>query len=326
MIRDYDVITVGGVTMDAFMKLHDSHEKYHFDEKTGELCFRHGEKINVERYDFCMGGNAANVAVGLTRLGFKAALCAETGDDEFSIKIRNSLAQENIERLLVIQKPGASNFSVIINHKGERTIFSEHIERENDFQFTDVTAKYLYITSLSNKWQEPYKKALQFASENNIKIAFNPGNPQFKDGKEVVHHVLQKSDVLFVNKEEAELILFNHYGKKDNDSKDYEKELAMKLQNLGPKIVSITNGRDGSYVLGENGEFHFREMFPGKKVERTGAGDAYATGFLAATLYDLPVKDRMLWGSANAASVVEQIGAEPGLLTKTEMEEKISGS
>src|SRR5258706_8169382 len=115
MIRDYDLITVGETTMDAFMTLHDSSEKVHLTD--GELCFRHGEKINVERYDFFMGGNATNVAVGLARLGLKATLCSEIGDDEFSIKIRNSLANEHIERLLMIQTPGQSSFSVIINFK-----------------------------------------------------------------------------------------------------------------------------------------------------------------------------------------------------------------
>jgi len=323
MVRNYDVITVGGVTMDAFMKLHDTHDKYHFDEKTGELCFRHGEKINVERYDFCMGGDAANVAVGLSRLGLKATLCAETGDDEFSIKIRNALARENIERLLVIQKPGRSNFSVIINYKGDRTIFSEHVDRENDFQFADVATKYIYLTSLSGSWEKAYKKTLDFAKSQNAKIAFNPGGSQFSAGKEKLQEFFENTDILFLNKEEAEKIIFNHIAEKDNDKDEYVHKLAVELQKFGSKIVVITNGQDGSYTLDEDGKFHFLEMFPGKPIERTGAGDAFAAGFLAASFYDLPIKDRMLWGSANAASAVGQIGAEPGLLTKDQIEEKI---
>jgi ribokinase len=323
MTRDYDVITIGEATMDAFMTLHDSNDKYRLT-KEGELCFRHGEKINIDKYDFCVGGDAANVAVGLSRLGLKATLCSETGDDEFSIKIRNSLAQENIERLFITQKPGASNFSVIINFKGERTIFSEHVDRENDFQLTDATAKYLYFTSLGGQWPRAYKMALDFAKSQNSKIAFNPGSPQFQEGKEIVHEVLQKTDILFLNKEEAELLLFNHYGERDDDSDDYLEKLATKLQKIGAKTVVITNGRDGSYCLDTKGEMHFREMFPGKIVERTGAGDAYASGFLAGTIHGLSVPDCMLWGSANAASVVENVGAETGLLTKEQMDEKLS--
>lgn len=323
MTRDYDVITVGEATMDAYMSLHDSHDKYHLDEKTGELCFRHGEKINVARYDFCMGGNAANVAVGLSRLGLKTAICGETGDDEFSIKIRNSLAKERVERLFMIQKPGASHFSVIINFKNDRTIFSEHVERENDFKLEEVAAKYFYLTSLGKKWEHAYKHVLSYAKDNGIKIAFNPGSPQMHDGKETIHEVLQNTHILFVNKEEAELMLFNHYGEKDDDSDDYIQKLATKLQKIGAKTVVITNGRDGSYCLDEQGEFHQQKMFPGKVVERTGAGDAFGTGFLGATLHRLDIDNCMLWGSANAASVVEHIGAEAGLLTREQIEDKV---
>lgn len=323
MIREYDVITVGGTTMDAFMTLDDTHDRYHFDSKTGELCFRHGEKINVARYDFSMGGNATNVAVGLARLGFKATICSEIGDDEMSIQVRNSLAKENIERLFMVQVPGRTNFSVIINYKGERTIFSEHFERENNFEVIDATAKYLYITSLGKKWHHAYKNALEFAKSQGAKIAFNPGNPQFKDGKEVVEEVLQNTEILFLNKEEAELLLFRHYGEKDDDTDGYLERLARKLQKLGPKVVVLTNGKDGSYCLDAEGEFHKKDMEPGEPVERTGAGDAYTAGFLAAILNELSIPEAMQWGSHNAASVVSKIGAEAGLLTKMEMEEKV---
>lgn len=309
--------------MDAFMTLDDTHDRYHFDSKTGELCFRHGEKINVARYDFSMGGNATNVAVGLARLGFKATICSEIGDDEMSIQVRNSLAKENIERLFMVQVPGRTNFSVIINYKGERTIFSEHFERENNFEVIDATAKYLYITSLGKKWYHAYKNALEFARSHGAKIAFNPGNPQFKDGKEVVEEVLQNTEILFLNKEEAELLLFRHYGEKDDDTDGYLERLAHKLQKLGPKIVVLTNGKDGSYCLDADGTFHKKDMEPGEPVERTGAGDAYTAGFLAAILHELSIPEAMQWGSHNAASVVSKIGAEAGLLTKIEMEERI---
>lgn len=322
MMRDYHLITIGETTMDAFMTLHDTNEKAHLNNE-GELCFKHGEKINVERYDFQMGGNATNVAVGVARLGLKATLVSEIGDDELSIKIRNSLATERIERLLMIQTPGASSFSVIINFKGDRTLFVQDAEREHNFEFHDVTAKYLYLTSLGNKWEHAYTQAVAFAKEHDIKIAFNPGHLQIRKGKEVVHSVLEKADILFVNKEEAEQLLFHHYGEKVDNTEQYIKTLAEKLQKIGTKTVVITNGKHGAYCLAEGGEFHSQEMRPGKVVERTGAGDAFASGFLAAKLYELTIEDAMSWGSYNAASVVGHIGAEAGLLTKEQMEEKL---
>jgi len=164
---------------------------------------------------------------------------------------------------------------------------------------------------------------LDFAISHSAKIAFNPGNWQRKEGKEIIQQVLQHTEILFVNKEEAEQLLFHHYGEKVDNTENYIEALARSLQKLGPKIIVITNGRHGSYALDGAGEFHSQEMFPGKVVERTGAGDAYASGFLAATLHGLSVPDAMQWGSFNAASVVSKIGAEAGLLKKEEMEEKV---
>jgi ribokinase len=321
MTRDYDLITVGETTMDAFMTIHDSSEKVHLED--GDLCFKHGEKINVERYDFQMGGNATNVAVGVSRLGLKATLVSEIGDDELSIKIRNSLAKEHIERLLMIQTPGPSSFSVIINFKGDRTVFNQNAEREHAFELAEVTAKYIYLTSLGNKWEHAYKHVFEFAQKNESKIAFNPGTRQIKEGGEIIKKVIENAQILFVNKEEAELMLFHHYEEKVDNTEHYIRELAEKLQKKGSKIVVITNGKHGSYVLDEQEEFHTHLMSPGKVVERTGAGDSYAAGFVAATIHGLSIEEAMSWGTANATSVVGKIGAEAGLLTKDEMEEKV---
>lgn len=324
MARVYDVITIGETTLDAFMTIQDDHSKVHLDSESGELRFKHGEKINVQRYDFSMGGNATNVAVGLSRLGLKATVCSEIGDDEFSIKIRNMLATEGIERLFVTSaKNSSSNFSVIINFKNDRTIFAEHLPRKNDFDLSEVEAKYIYLTSVGSNWQEPYKKVLKFHISQNCKLAFNPGNLQLKEGKDIVHQVLKKTEILFVNKEEAELLLFNHYNKKIDNSEHYIKNLCSELQQLGPKIVVITNGKEGSHVLDFGGNFISQDLFPGKVVERTGAGDGFASGFLSATIYGSDLKNCMNWASANAASVVGKVGAEAGLLTKEQMEEKV---
>ncbi len=324
MPRIYDVITVGEATIDAFMTINDSSDKVHFDKNNGELQFRHGEKINVERYDFQMGGNAANVAVGLTRLGLNAAPACEIGDDEFSIKIRNYLAKENVERVLVTQDKGRqSNFSVIINFQGDRTIFNEDLKRDHKFNYEEIAAKYVYLTSMGEDWVRAYEEAADFAKKNGGKIIFNPGTHQLRNHTETVHQIMKDAEILFVNKEEAELILFNHYSKKIDDSETYINDLCAELQKLGPQVVVLTNGRKGSYVLDSEGNFTSQDLYPGESVERTGAGDAFASGFLAATIYGKSIVDAMSWGAANSASVVEHVGAEAGLLTKLQIEEKL---
>jgi|SRR5579872_4451213 len=321
LTRHYKVITVGESTIDAFMTLAHAKSDAHLDKESGGLCFRFGEKIDVERYDFTIGGNATNVAVGLSRLGIKSTLCTEIGDDEFSLKIRNVLANEHVERVLVHQVSGPSNFSVIINFKGDRTLFCEDVTRKHEFVFQDVTAELVYITSLGNVWKEPYRTALEFAHKCKAKIAFNPGSRQLREGKDLVQEIVRQSQMIFLNKEEAELLV---YDKETQERElDYVKELLTKVKAMGAKIVVITDGKRGSYALDEKENFHHQSMHDSEVVERTGAGDGYTAGFIAAMFEKLSVPDAMDWGSWNAASVVSKIGAQAGLLTKEQMEEKV---
>ena len=323
LTRHYNVITVGESTIDAFMTLAHANSDAHLDKENGGLCFRFGEKIDVERYDFTIGGNATNVAVGLSRLGMKATLCTETGDDEFSLKIRNMLANEHIERVLVHQVSGPSNFSVIINFKGDRTLFVEDCTRQHEFNFQDVTADLVYITSLGNVWKNPYRTALEFAHSCKAKIAFNPGSRQLREGKDLVQEIVHQSMMVFFNKEEAELLI---HGKETQEHElAHVKELLEKIKKTGPKIVVITDGKKGSYALDEKGNFHHQSIHECEVIERTGAGDGYTAGFIAATFKKLSVPEAMDWGSWNAAAVVGKVGAQAGLLTKSEMEEKVKG-
>ena len=321
MNRHYNVITVGESTIDAFMTLEHANTAMHMEGENGGVCFRHGAKIDVDRYDFEIGGNATNVAVGLTRLGVKSTLVSETGDDEFSIKIRNCLAKERIERTFIVETPGPSNFSVIINFNGDRTIFVQDVERKHEFHLYDVTADMIYLTSLGREWKGAYNKILEFVEKTGTSLVFNPGSRQLREEKDMMHKVLEKSKMVFINKEEAEIILTDKQTMEN--SREYIHELMKKIQKLGPCTVVLTNGKRGSYALDDKGEFHFHNTLDGKVVERTGAGDAYTSGFLAASLYGMSLPTAMEWGSQNATSVVGKVGAHPGLLSKHEMEERV---
>jgi sugar/nucleoside kinase (ribokinase family) len=325
MRSHYQVITIGGTTLDAFMTLDRDKSSCRFHSATNEICFNHGDKIRVERYDFQMGGNATNVAVGLSRLGIKATLCSELGDDEFSIKIRNSLAKENIDRIFITQKANTpTSFAVIINQNGDRTEFVQNVDREHQFQFADTSADYVYLTSMGRNWEMPYRHAVVFAKGNGSKLIFNPGSRQLLEGFETVQYVVRNADMLVINKGEGEYLL--HGTKKTGTSNEhsYIKELLSSLQELGPSNIVMTNGEHGSFVLDGDGQHHYQEVFHGNVVERTGAGDAYTSGFLAALNYKLPIPQAMLWGAINSSSCVGHIGAEAGLLTRDEMEKLIS--
>lgn len=305
----FDVVCVGNAKIDAFLSIHEASQHLRLNKDTNELCIKSGEKIAVDKCEFLLGGNAANVAVGLSRLGLKSSLYAEIGDDELSHKIINTLKKEDVHTENVKRsKDNECSISVIINFKNERTIFSEHIQRLHDFTFDNLSAKWLYLTSIGNEWKTAYKRAVNFVKQTKTRVAFNPGTLQIAEGYKKIADVLSITDILFVNKEEATKVLSIKYKVLSI------KELLTQLQKLGPKVVVITDGENGSYVIDEKGEMLTQSIFKTKVIERTGAGDAYSTGFLAAILHGLTIKDAMSWGAANSASVIEKIGAQAGLL------------
>lgn len=321
-MSSFDCITVGNAIIDSFLTIHDTHAR--LDETTGELCFKHGQKIHVESAEFLLGGNACNVSVGLARIGLRTALIAELGDDEFSLKITNGLAKELVSEELLIKTKGAqSSFAIGINFKGERTLFVEHVKRAHNFHFEGVTSAWMYLTSLGQEWEAPYEKALAYKKSQNIKLAFNPGTYQLQMMGEMVSKVIEQTDILFVNKEEAMIISNFQFPipKEQGESEDI-KQLLQKLHEMGAKIVVVTDGLKGSYVYDGQQSFHVG-LFPDTCIERTGAGDAYASGFLGSVIRGNSFEVSGQWGAVNAASVVEHIGAQKGLLSDEEIEKKL---
>lgn len=319
----FDIITIGDATIDAFLSIHDASVHCRLDKESCELCVKYGEKIPVDSASFQLGGNACNVAVGGSRLGFKTALVAEIGSDEFSEKIVNGLAREHVDQTLIKRTEGAaSTFAIGINFQGERTLFVEHVLRQHKFLFDGVISKWVYLTSLGNEWKGAYEKTVQFVKTANAKLILAPGTLQL-DEPEALQEALVQTDILFVNKEEgAKIVNYELRIKNEGNEKDEISRLLEELQRLGPKAVVLTDGLNGSYLLTENKDVLFQEIFPAPIVERTGAGDAYAAGFLGALFNNKSLKEAMVWGTLNAGSVVGKVGAEPGLLTKEEMEAK----
>lgn len=320
-----DILCIGDSKVDIFIKIPKINPHLGFDKKNNQLLITLGEKINVDRYDVTVGGNATNSAVGISRLGFGTGICAEIGKDEFSQKILNKLEKENINRDLLLQnEKEKTSLSVILTHNGERTILSEHIQRDHNFIFENLKTKFIYLTSLGAVWEKAYEKTLELVTKNNLKLAFNPGTLQIEKRDKLIMDITEKTDYLFVNKEEAQELLYGKtLGLEIKNDKGLIKRLLFGLKSLGAKNVIITDSNNGSYVYDDKNKFYKLGILDSEVVEKTGAGDSYTAGFLGATINGCSIEEAMVWGSVNAASVVGKVGAQEGLLTKTQLLEKI---
>ena len=127
------------------------------------------------------------------------------------------------------------------------------------------------------------------------------------------------TEIFFCNKEEAQAIL-------KTEEKDIKK-LMLGIRTLGPKIVVVTDGPNGSNILSDDGlpgqgAWHV-PMYPdpAPPVSRTGAGDATASTTVSYIIKGLTAREALMRGLINAASVVQGVGAQTKLLNDLEIEE-----
>lgn len=316
-----DILTIGAATVDAFLSIHNAHDSCRINTKEKELCIRYGEKIPVDSCVFSVGGNACNVAIGLSRLGYTAGICAEIGDDEFAQKIKNTLQKETVDTSYLLEdKNSQSSFAIGINFNKERTLFVSHTKRDHNFSFQGLSTKWVYLTSLGEEWKQAYLRVYGEIKNRKINLAFNPGTKQIEEGYESIKSLLQITQVIFLNKEESNKILFG------DDEERYITDIKRLLQEIhetGPEIVVITDGENGSYALNTDGRAFHLKAFPTTVVEKTGAGDAFASGFLGSFIKNGNLENALVCGAIQAGSVVSFVGSQEGLLTLSAIQNKV---
>jgi len=318
MDNKFDLLSIGDASNDVFITPTESEALCQIDSKECLIAFSYGQKILVKNLEFSVGGNAANNAVGTTRLGVKTGLVLTLGDDSAGKQIIEGLRAESVDLTFVIQQPSTtSNFSAVVTYGGERTIFSYHAPRSYEFPVQLPPVPWAYLTSMGESFRPFYNHIVDWFKKNpSVKLAFNPGSWQLKAGLKGIGDVLSLTHIIFVNREEAEKLT----GIEKSQAK--EKELLLALSKLGPKICVITDGNNGSYIY--DGQRYVKAgVLPVDAYERTGAGDAFGSAALSAIIKGKSLEEALLWGTLNSASVIGYTGAQKGLLRAEEMNEWI---
>ncbi len=305
----YDVISVGDATLDVFVDLIEASVHCNLRQEECQLCLSYADKIPVEKVQRVIGGNAANNAVGSSRLGLKSAFYSIVGNDDTGRQIMATVKREDVSTEYVqIDRKQESNYSVVLNYKAERTILVYHIDRKYKLPKLKP-AKWIYLTSMGKNHLDLHEELRKHVAKTGTRLGFNPGTHQLKQGLEKLRPLLEITDVLFVNKEEAKRIVGEVTDMRD---------LLAAVRRIGPKTVVITDGDKGSYAH-DGSAFWKCGVTDTAVVERTGAGDAFGTAFLAALQHGKDIPEALRWGTMNSASVITKVGPQAGLLTKSQM-------
>jgi len=319
MEHQFDILSIGDVVTDAFIKLFDDQAKVVRDDADEQwLAMPFATKLPFDHTEVIPGvGNAANAAVSFARLGLKAGFVTNVGIDPQGREIIRALGDNGVDtRFVHINHGKKSNYHFVLWYKEERTILIKH--EDYDYHWPHLHPKeiprWVYFSSISEKALPYHDDIADWLEENpTVHLAFQPGTFQMKAGVKRLKRIYQRASVLLLNREEAALV-------GGGDHRDIN-DLFDKLHALGPQVVVITDGPAGAY--GSDGRQRlFMPPYPDPKppYERTGAGDAFSSTFVAAAAKGLSLEDALRWAPINSMSVVQKVGGEAGLLTERELQ------
>lgn len=312
-------ICIGNGSKDIFFPI----KQAEIIESNGKkmLTFEYKSKTQIEDRFEAPGGCAVNLSQGLAKLGVETACYCRIGSDPDGDWIAKNLESADVDISLIQRdKDYKTDMAVIIVNEAESEatiLFNRDANEQFEVKSEEIEAEWVFVaSSLSGDWKGNLDKIKEAAKVKNIKLAYNPGQSNMREDLEKVKEFISGADVLFVNKKEAKEII----GEKTDDVKI----LLEKLRALDVKVAAITDGDSGAFA--SNGAMTvFVPALKEKAVDSTGAGDAFASAFLASFIQGKNLDECLKRGIANGGSVVNFYGAQKGLLDEETITKKIEG-
>lgn len=299
------IICIGAAVQDVFLRGKIFTPQHEDDGDVEE--FKLGSKNDVEEVYFSTGGGATNAAVTFARQGFHACYMGKVGHDIAGTAVLDALHQDQVDTALVTISPdiGTGYSVLLLAPNGERTILtyrgaSAHYDlRAEDFH--DSATDWFYLTTFEGNF-DALETIFEYAEHRQIKIAMNPGKKELEQADRF-RQLLPKLTILSVNKDEGRLLFQG----------ETPADLVREATALVPYVI-VTDGPGGE-VAGSREKIVIGGMYEDVPVvDRTGAGDAFSSGFVAMIAKGETLEQAVRFASANSTGVVSKIGAKPGIL------------
>ena len=335
----YDVITMGSAVLDALIETDKANivSVSSVNAKKEFMAYPYGAKVEIDNFEFETGGGGVNAAVNFAKLGFKTAALVKIGDEIQSGEITNQLETAGVSLDYVIKsKEYQTGFSIILtSFQGDRTVLAHrganaHLTID-DIDFNSLkNTKWLYLAPLNGESTMVLDKIAQFADDNGINLAVNPGTSSIKQGKDRLYSILKTAKIVVLNKDEASMLTGIDV-RPDSANERFSQEIIhpdiikMLKEIKAEKMLSavITDGKYGTYAY-DGEKFYHCGIFPAQTISTLGAGDAFAAAFTASmekTSGDIELS--LKYASINAASVTSYYGAQTGLLSFEEIKKRL---
>jgi ribokinase len=306
---------MGSATMDAFIETEKNTASMQIvdGKERPFITYQSGEKVLISHLQFEVGGGGTNTAVCFARLGLRTAYLGNIGADVNGQQVQQNLKSEKVD-FIGTTSEHLTNYSIVLESAllHDRTILvykgaSEHFSKT---RLPSLACKWLYLSSLAGESFEAAEVAVGECKAQGIKVAFNPSNYQIEHNKDEVIRILQKAHAAIMNRDEAVLLV----------GEGTDRELLERIRKHGPTIVAVTMGARGIAVT-DGVDWLRTYPTPNLHVrETTGAGDCFASSFVAGLVYEKPLDETLRWALVNVENHIQHVGAKAGLLTKTELQ------
>lgn len=309
------ILAIGDIFTDAFITLGDEAAKI-IKEDDGEwLAVPFGRKPPYEKVDIVKSvGPSPNVAVSMARLGYRSGLMAWVGSDDTGKEALEYLKLQNVGTdSVVIEQDKATSYWYVLCYKADRTMLVKSEKYRYEWEDPIQKPDWIYLAYLGEDSWPLHEGLLDYLERNpDVNLALQPGTFQFDWGLEKMAPFYARSKIVLMNREEAMDVTGLPY--------DSVKDLANGLHELGVEIVVITDGPNGAYAS-QGGRLLNMPNYPDPSPpkERTGAGDAFSSTFVAAIAAGESLETALSWSPINSMNVVQHTGAQKGLLTKDEI-------
>lgn len=312
------LLAIGDIFTDAFIKLDENYAVVEKDEDGKEwLKVPFGSKPPYERVDIIKSvGPSPNAAVSCARLGLDVSLMAWIGGDDVGREAMQHLNHEQVRTdSMVVEEDNATSYWYVLRHGSDRTMLVKSEEYQYVWRAPNTAPDWIYLAYIGKNSLTFHNELLEYLETNpEIKFVFQPATYHFEWGTEKLAGLYTRAYMTVMNREEAEQVT--------GVSHDDLHALANGLHELGPEIVAITDGSHGSYVS-HNGRLQTIPNYPdpASPLDRTGAGDAFASTITAGLALGRTIEEAITWAPVNSASVVQKLGAQEGLLRMSELQQ-----
>lgn len=275
-----------------------------------------GEEIRVLSCSISAGGSAANTIVGLSRLGAKTGFIGVVGEDSEGEYILQEFRREGVDTAGITQRKGKTGEIIgLVDKKGERALYAYPgvndflIIKDSNLEYAKK-AGFLHLSSFVG--ESSYRSQKKLLKRLKNKISFSPGMLYAKKGLESLKAVIERSEVVFMNKKELKLL-----------TGEGLKPGAAILLKMGADIAVVTLGKEGCRIFTHDLEGRV-PGYPSTALDTTGAGDAFAAGFLFGLLEGFELIQCGKLGNKLASLCISKMGARAGLPERREIENFIS--